>query len=71
MKVNLNKRLIHSVNHLLAQQYVPYRSRIGAHRGEMSSSFSTRHSLLILELPQESIRLIESGHLQSNYEDVI
>ena len=30
------------------------------HRSE-KSSFSTRHSLLILELPQESVSLVESG----------
>ena len=71
VKVNLNERLVHSVSHLQAQQHVPYRSRICVHRSERSSSFSTRHSLLILELPQESIRLIESCPLQPNNEDVI
>ena len=71
MKVNLDKRLIHSVNHLQAQQHVPYRSRICVHRSERSSSFSIGHSLLILQLHQESICLIESGPPQSNYEDVI
>ena len=50
VKENLNKRLIHSVNHLQAQQHVPYRSRICVHRSERFSSFSTRLSLLILEL---------------------
>jgi len=38
----------------------PYRSRICVHRSERFSSFPTKHSLLILELPQESISFIES-----------
>ena len=59
VKVNLDKRLVHSVSHLQAQQHVPYRSGICVHRDERSSSFSTGHSLLILELPWESICLIE------------
>ena len=60
MKVNFNKRLIHSFSHLQAQQHVSYRSRICVHRSERFSSFSTRRSLLILELSQKFISLIES-----------
>ena len=60
LKVNLHKRLIHSVSHLHAHQHVPYRSRICVHRNERFSSSPTGHSLLILELSQESICLIES-----------
>ena len=71
VKVNLGKRLVHSISHLQAQQHVPYRSRICVHMGEKSSSFSTGHSLLILELPQEFVCLVESGPSQSNNEDVI
>ena len=51
VKVNLDKRLVHSVSHLQAQQHVPYRSRICVHRSERSSSFSTGHSLLTPKLP--------------------
>ena len=51
MKVNLDKRLVHSVSHLQAQQHVPYRSRICVHMSERSSSFSTGHSLLTPKLP--------------------
>ena len=60
VKVSLNKILIHSISHVQAQQHVPYRRRICVHRSEKFSSFSTRYSLLILELSQESISLIES-----------
>ena len=60
VKVNLNKRLIHSINHVQAQQHVPYRSRSCVHRNKRFSSSTTRHSLLILELSQEFISLIGS-----------
>ena len=39
VKVNLDKRLVHSIIHLQAQQHVPYRIRICVHKSERSSSF--------------------------------
>ena len=71
MKVDFSKRLVHLVNHLQAQEHVLYRSKICVHRSESSSSFSTGHALLILELPQESICLVEGCPSQPNNEDVI
>ena len=55
MKVNLNKRSIHSVSHVQALQHIPYKSRSCVHKSERFSPSTTRHSLLILKLSQESI----------------
>ena len=70
VKMDFGKRLVYSVSHLQDQEHVLYRSRICVHRSE-SSSFSTGHSLLILELPQESICLVEGCPPQPNNEVVI
>ena len=60
VKVNLNKRLIHSVSHLQAHQYVPCRSRICVHRRERFSSFSPQPHIRIVSKVYQPYRKLPS-----------